>query len=196
MLGAIGGDAASQVFRHWRDRLFIPAGKQGFSLFESLPRGQFGIPFFVIEFHLPEGGEKRPATVLCEFAVIGIGKRGSRRLAHKHHSQRERRQGARRPCEAAPPGGRAPQRPSEQAKAPHDPDDDTGGEGDAREYWDHGIRFRNVSPHFLRPDQIIHGDEVETRAKLVPEKPLRRGNEDQDAGEDGQERGDDGLARL
>ena len=56
------------------------------------------------------------------------------------------------------------------------------------------IRLPDVAEHLARVDQIVDGDEVEARAELVPEEPLRERREDQ--AEDRHEEEDRGERRM
>ena len=61
----------------------------------------------------------------------------------------------------------------------HAPDDKAGKQDDRRYDERHRVGFRNVSPYLLSPDQIIDGDEIESRTELVPKEPFGGGDENE-----------------
>ena len=43
----------------------------------------------------------------------------------------------------------------------------------------HRIGFADIADYLMGVDQIIHGDEIETHAKLIPEQPFCQSGENQ-----------------
>ena len=86
-----------------------------------------------------------------------------------------------------PGGGCAFFKEAEEADALHAPYDENRDGDDGGDDQSHRVGFGNISPNFLRPDEVVDGDEVEARAEFVPEEPLGGGDEDKEAGVDDHE---------
>ena len=128
----------------------------------------------VIEFVAVGSGEELVQAVARELVGQGVG--GKVALCAVHPGEHEERRGEHRhgPQQAVAelPGGArrcAQRRQQPVAQQPHD---------QPRERGEHhqdppdGVGLADVADHFARVEQVVHRDEVEARAELLPEEPF------------------------
>ncbi|MNE11555.1 hypothetical protein D3C80_1043190 [compost metagenome] len=164
----------------------------GFLQFLAQERGDFRlvqrrVELLVVQLVVAEGGEELVRAVAGQFVLVGVAAEAARMLLVERGEAKATAGGKQGETDQAlaqqrqfAVQGAAHQRAQGERQA-------DGQRGDGAEQTEHRVGLEDVVDHFLRVDQVVDGDEVETHAELVPEQPFGQGAEQHGEQADGQQ---------
>jgi hypothetical protein len=165
-------DRPADVQRVFAEEARIRLGDFPAQAAADLGVGQSGVELRIVQLVVAKGGEELERAVARQLALVGVAAAAARKVLANHQGRGQcqaRYAGQRR---QAPAPGQA-RRGKGAADRPLQGQAESQGQGgEQAEQGEERVGLHDVVNDLVGVDQVIHCDEVEAHAELVPEQPL------------------------